>query len=113
VLTDALEGVPGSTAVRGLSMSGMAYVDVVFGSSASLARGREAIVERLGTVRNKLPAYARVQVGPLASSTGWVFQYAVVDRSHGQTPLALRALQDDVLRPALTAIRPVSPSAAP
>jgi copper/silver efflux system protein len=108
VLTDALKDVPGSTAVRGSSMSGMAYIDVVFASSSTLARGREAILERTRRVRPKLPANVRLQVGPMASSTGWVFQYALVDRSHREFPVGslsrLRRLQEDVLRPALESI---------
>jgi len=106
VLTDALVGVPGSTAVRGSSMSGMAYVDVVFESSASLPRGREAILERVQEARRRLPANVRVQVGPLASSTGWVFQYVLVDRDEARrkTPVDLRRLHDDLLRPALASI---------
>jgi len=103
-LTGALAGLPGSTAVRGSSMSDMAYVDVIFGSPSSLASGRQAILERLAALRPRLPANVRVQVGPEASSTGWVFQYALVDPTHGETPLTLRRLQDDILRPALAKI---------
>jgi Cu(I)/Ag(I) efflux system membrane protein CusA/SilA len=104
VLTAALEGVPGASAVRGSSMTGMGYVDVVFSSAAVLSEGRRAIVERLAAVRSRLPAGVRVDVGPAASSTGWVFQYLLVDASHGQPPLELRRLQDDLLRPALAAL---------
>jgi Cu(I)/Ag(I) efflux system membrane protein CusA/SilA len=104
VLTAALADVPGATAVRGSSMAGMAYVDVVFASPSHLEAGRRAIVERVERARGGLPANARLQVGPLASSTGWVFQYALVDRAHHESPLTLRRLQDDVLRPALASI---------
>lgn len=103
-LTHALQGIPGSTEVRGSSMAGMAYVDVVFGSTESLERGRQAILDRVASLRSQLPRSVRVQVGPLASSTSWVFQYALVDPTHGQTPVALRRLQDEVLRPALLSI---------
>lgn len=104
VLTGALADVPGATAVRGSSMSGMAYVDVVFASPSDLEAGRRAILARVADVRARLPANVRVQVGPLASSTGWVFQYVLVDRSRRESPLTLRHLQDDVLRPALAPI---------
>ena len=46
----------------------------------------------------------RISVGPEASSTGWVFQYLLVDPSHGQAALRLRRLQDDVVGPALASI---------
>ena len=116
-LTRALDGVSGSTAVRGTSMSGMAYVDVVFGSTSALAQGRAEIVRRVDSLRAHLPAAVRVQVGPEASSTGWVFQYALLpaDKGHAM-PMAekahegdrellpLRRFQDEVLRPALAAV---------
>jgi len=102
VLTEALEGIPGATAVRGSSMSGMAYVVVVFESSRNLERGRQAILERAGNVRTRLPQNVRLQVGPTASSTGWVFQYVLVDRSRKMR--GLRSVQDGVLAPALAAI---------
>ena len=102
VLTEALEGIPGATAVRGSSMSGMAYVVVVFESSRNLERGRQAILERAGNVRTRLPQNVRLQVGPTASSTGWVFQYVLVDRSRKMR--GLRSVQDGVLAPALAAV---------
>jgi copper/silver efflux system protein len=112
-LTESLEGVPGSKAVRGVSMSGMAYVDVSFDSSEEIAVGRQAILERVDKIRTGLPKDVRLEVGPAASSTGWVFQYALVDpaprplmRSHADpSPVSgLRQVQDLVIRPALRAI---------
>ena len=104
VLTDALEGVPGSTAVRGSSMSGMAYVVVVFESVRNLERGRQAILERAENARARLPQNVRVQVGPAAASTGWWFQYVLVDRSRMEPLPLLRGAQDRLLAPALAAI---------
>jgi copper/silver efflux system protein len=108
VLTGALAGVQGSTAVRGESMSGMAYVDVVFESPANLDVGRQAVLDRVAGVRARLPESVRLQVGPVASSTGWVFQYVLVDPHRRQSGLVLRRLQDDVLRPALASIAGVA-----
>jgi Cu(I)/Ag(I) efflux system membrane protein CusA/SilA len=102
VLTEALEGIRGATAVRGSSMSGMAYIAVVFESSKGLERGRQAIFERAGNVRPRLPQNVRLQVGPAASSTGWVFQYVLVDRFRKMQ--GLRNVQDGVLAPALASI---------
>ena len=102
VLTRGLDGIPGVTAVRGTTMTGMAYVDVLFGATDDLAGGRAAIVERVG--RLPLPPTVRLQIGPLASSTGWVFEYALTDPKKKQSLLELRQFQDDVLRPALAAI---------
>src|SRR6185295_18747265 len=82
VLAAALEGVPGSVAVRGSSMASMAYVDVVFARTAALAPGRRVILERVSAARARLPEGVRVSVGPEASSTGGVFQYVLSDPSH-------------------------------
>ena len=104
VLTTLLDDVPGTTTVRGTSMPGMAYVDVVFASSAQLAPGRAEIVARLARSRPLLPATLRLQVGPLASSTGWIYQYALVDPVRRSSLLEMRQFQDTVLAPALAAI---------
>ncbi|HZJ67586.1 MAG TPA: efflux RND transporter permease subunit, partial [Kofleriaceae bacterium] len=102
VVTRALDGLPGSTTVRGSTMAGMAYIDVVFSPSADLAAARHAIAERVAQLR--LPQTVRVQIGPLASSTGWVFEYAILDPKRKKSRLELRQFQDDVLRPALSRI---------
>jgi len=104
VLTQELAGVPGAIAVRGSSMAGMAYVDVVFGSPRELDAGRAAIAARVAALRPRLPGEARLQVGPAASSVGWVFQYALLDRTGRVSPVGLRRLQDDYLAPALAAL---------
>jgi Cu(I)/Ag(I) efflux system membrane protein CusA/SilA len=105
LLTSALSDIPGVTTVRGASMSGMAYVDVVFGSASGLDAGRRAIVERVDRLRSRLPANLRLQVGPLASSTGWVFQYALrADPKEKRHGMPLGRVQSVVLRPALLSI---------
>ena len=103
-LTSLLDGIPASTAVRGTSMPGMAYVDVVFASSSDLDNGRAEIVRRVAAQRERLPATARLQIGPLASSTGWVFQYALVDPARRMSPLELRRIQDEIVGPALASL---------
>ncbi|MGH2899284.1 MAG: efflux RND transporter permease subunit, partial [Solirubrobacteraceae bacterium] len=99
VLTRALDGIAGATSVRGQTMAGMAYIDVVFAPSTELADARRAIEQRIAGVR--LPQTARLTIGPLASSTGWVFEYAIIDPLRKKSRLELRHFQDDVLRPAL------------
>ena len=104
VLTERLASVPGAKAIRGLTMSGMAYVDVVFESAGGLDAARQAIVERVGALRALLPPAVRLYVGPAASSTGWVFEYALTDPALVSSMLEVRRFQEDVLRPALAAI---------
>jgi len=107
-LTSLLNGIPASTAVRGTSMPGMAYVDVVFAASSDLENGRAEIVRRVAAQRERLPGTARLQIGPLASSTGWVFQYALVDPARRMSPLELRRIQDEIVGPALASLAGVA-----
>ena len=117
VLTVGLDQIPGATAVRGQSMSDMAYVDVVFGSDAALASGRAEIVRRMTELRTRLPGGAVVTVGPAASPTGWVLQYALLPGPKFHAPMGenshlthqsgvrtVRKFQDLMLRPALEAV---------
>jgi Cu(I)/Ag(I) efflux system membrane protein CusA/SilA len=104
VLTRALDGVAGAKAVRGSTMSGMAYVDVVFDSSSGLDAARQEIARRVEVASARLPPNVRLQVGPAASSTGWVFEYALTDPALVSSSLHLRRFQEDVLRPALSSI---------
>src|SRR5206468_11072832 len=111
LLTAALAGLPGAKAVRGSTMAGMAYVDVLFDDDANLDAARAEIAARVArldartaTATVALPANVRVNVGPAASSTGWVFEYALTDPARLWSGLDLRRFQDDVLRPALSAI---------
>ena len=118
VVTRGLAGVPGSTAVRGSSMADMSYVDVEFKSEAALPAGRAEIVRRIDALRPRLPVAVHIQVGPEASATGWVLQYAMrppegkksmpmgeaKHRGPGAEIRPLREFQDKVLRPALVGI---------
>jgi Cu(I)/Ag(I) efflux system membrane protein CusA/SilA len=98
VLTESLKSIPGASSVRGASMSGMAYVDVLFGSSKSLEPGRREIIRRLEEdVKSRLPPTIRLELGPPASSTGWIYEYALVGSS--RLPLAVgHRVQDEMLR---------------
>jgi Cu(I)/Ag(I) efflux system membrane protein CusA/SilA len=104
VLTEALAGLPGSTSARASSMADMAYVDIAFASARDLPARRQEIVERVAAIRSRLPPNVRVHVGPAASSTGWVFEYALIDPARSLTPLDLRRLQEDTIGPALASI---------
>jgi len=104
VLTAALSGVPGTKAVRGTTMDGMAYVDIVLESAVGLDAVRQEIVDRASAVRARLPPNVILQIGPAASATGWVFEYALTDPQLVSSAIDLRRFQEDVLRPALSAI---------
>jgi Cu(I)/Ag(I) efflux system membrane protein CusA/SilA len=104
VVADALRGLSGSTGIRGQSMSGMSYVAVFFDPDAHLDDERRAAIERVAGVRSKLPDAIRIQVGPAATSAGWVFEYALVTPVANAALQRLRVSQDSILSPALAAI---------
>lgn len=103
-LTAALLGVPGATTVRAVSMFGEAYVYVLFGDDVDLYWARSRILERLAQLGPSLPQGASTSLGPDASGTGWIYQYALVSRD-GRTPVdRLRALQEFGLKPELQGV---------
>jgi Cu(I)/Ag(I) efflux system membrane protein CusA/SilA len=121
LLVDALAGVEGAQTVRGTSMTGLGYVSVVFPRMVELAPGRAAIEKRVAALAGRLPPDAVVRVGPDASSSGWVLEYALVapsdesghgDGTTGLSLLTLRRFQDDVVQPALRAVPGVAEVAA-
>jgi Cu(I)/Ag(I) efflux system membrane protein CusA/SilA len=93
-------------------MPNIAYVAVVFDSAASLARGRQLIAARVPALGAQLPKGVGIQVGPVTSSAGWVYSYAILDEAHGQSALSLRQLQDRVVQPALQRVPGVAEVAA-
>ena len=86
--------VPGANAVRGFSMFGESFVYVIFKDGTDPYWARSRVLEYLSQVASKLPPGVDPQLGPDASGVGWVYQYALVDRSIKHDPAELRALQD-------------------
>jgi copper/silver efflux system protein len=101
-------GAPQVKTVRGFTMFGMSFVYVIFQDGTDLYWARSRVVEYLSKVREKLPAGANPQIGPDATSVGWVFQYALVDRSGQHNLQELRSLQDWTLRYALQGVEGVA-----
>ena len=97
-LTTTMLSVPGVKAVRGFSFFGDSFVYVLFDDRTDLYWARSRVLEYLSQVRDRLPAAVSPSLGPDATGVGWVYEYALVDRS-GQHDLGqLRALQDWFLR---------------
>ncbi|CAN7548519.1 efflux RND transporter permease subunit [Duganella sp. LjRoot269] len=97
-LAASLLSVPGTKAVRGFSMFGESYVYVIFKDGTDLYWARSRILESLSQSTGKLPAGVAPTLGPDASGVGWVFEYALVDKSGKTSPARLRALQDFYLK---------------
>ena len=103
-LVTALLGLPQVADVRAQTMFGMSFVYVIFEDGADLDRARSRVLEQLSAARNRLPPDVAPRIGPDATGVGWVYQYALVDRSGTHDLAALRALQDYTLRYALSAV---------
>ena len=97
-LTTTMLSVPGTKAVRGFSMFGDSFVYVLFDDKVDLYWARSRVLEYLTQVQARLPAAAKTSLGPDATGVGWIYQYALVDRSGQQDVAQLRALQDWFLR---------------
>jgi Cu(I)/Ag(I) efflux system membrane protein CusA/SilA len=103
-ITSALVSAPRVSAVRGQSMFGMSFVNVIFDEGTDLYWARTRVIEALDAVRGKLPEGVNPKLGPDASAIGWVFEYALVDKTHQHDLQALRSLQDWNVRYALASV---------
>ena len=97
-LASTMLSVPGAKTVRGFSFFGDSFVYVLFEDGTDLYWARSRVLEYLNQVQGRLPAGAKTALGPDATGVGWVFQYALVDRSGQQDLSQLRALQDWFLK---------------
>ncbi|HEY5946589.1 MAG TPA: CusA/CzcA family heavy metal efflux RND transporter [Kofleriaceae bacterium] len=97
-ITTTFLGAPKVKTVRGYTMFGMSFVYVVFEDGTDLYWARSRVVEYLARVRDRLPAGVNPQLGPDATSVGWIFQYALVDTTGKQSLQELRSFQDWHLR---------------
>ena len=107
-IASAMLAVPGAVDVRGFSFFGDSYVYVVFEDGTDLYWARSRVLEYLAQVQSRLPESASPELGPDATGVGWIYQYALIDRT-GKTDIAqLRALQDWWLKFELQAVEGVS-----
>ncbi|MCW5571164.1 MAG: efflux RND transporter permease subunit, partial [Steroidobacteraceae bacterium] len=97
-LSTTMLSVPGVKAVRGFSFFGDSFVYVLFDDDTDLYWARSRVLEYLSQVRERLPAAVSPAIGPDATGVGWIYEYALVDRSGAHGPGELRALQDWFLR---------------
>ena len=97
-LTTTMLSVPGAKAVRGYSLFGDSFVYVLFDDGVDLYWARSRVLEYLNQVQSRLPPSAKSSLGPDATGVGWIYQYALVDRSGRQSLDQLRSLQDWFLR---------------
>ena len=103
-LTTALLSVPGSTTVRGYSFYGDSFVNVLFEDGTDPYWARSRVLEYLSQATARLPEGVRPTLGPDATGVGWIYQYALIDRTGGHDLAQLRSLQDWFLKFELQAL---------
>jgi len=97
-LATTMLSVPGAKTVRGVSFFGDSFVYVLFEDGTDLYWARSRVLEYLNQVQGRLPATAKTALGPDATGVGWIFEYALVDRTGRNDLSQLRALQDWFLK---------------
>ncbi|MCP5207981.1 MAG: efflux RND transporter permease subunit [Hahellaceae bacterium] len=107
-LTTSMLSVPGAVTVRGYSFFGDSYVYVIFEDGTDLYWARSRVLEYLNQVAGNLPAAAKPQLGPDATGVGWVYAYALVDRTGKSDLSQLRSIQDWFLKYELQTVAGVS-----
>ncbi|THC40203.1 efflux RND transporter permease subunit [Massilia sp. Mn16-1_5] len=107
-LTTTMLSVPGAKTVRGYSFFGDSFVYILFEDGTDPYWARSRVLEYLNQVQSRLPPQAKTALGPDASGVGWVYEYALVDRSGKMDLSQLRAFQDWFLKYELKTVPNVS-----
>lgn len=107
-LTTTMLSVPGAKTVRGYSFFGDSFVYVLFEDGTDPYWARSRVLEYLNQVQSRLPIEAKTALGPDATGVGWIYQYALVDRTNQHDLSQLRALQDWFLKYELKTVPNVS-----
>jgi Cu(I)/Ag(I) efflux system membrane protein CusA/SilA len=107
-LATTMMSVPGAKTVRGYSMFGDSFVYILFEDGTDPYWARSRVLEYLNQVQSRLPAQAKTALGPDATGVGWVYEYALVDKSGTMDLSQLRALQDWFLKYELKSVPNVS-----
>ncbi len=103
-IVTALLGAPKVKTIRGFSDFGFSYVYVIFEDGTDIYWARSRVLEYLSKIQSRLPAGVKTELGPDATSVGWVFQYALVDESGRNANDDIRSYQDWFLRYALESV---------
>ncbi len=107
-ITSAMLAVPGAKTVRGFSFFGDSFVYIIFDDKTDLYWARSRVLEYLSQVAAELPATATSQLGPDATGVGWVYQYALVDKTGTRDLAELTSIQNWFLKYELQSVAGVS-----
>src|SRR5436190_865574 len=103
-LISALVGSPGIASLRGASHMGYSFIYVILNASARREDVQQLVTDRINAIRPQLPPDANVTLGPNASSMGWIYQYALIDREKLRDLRELRLLNETQIKPALETV---------
>ncbi len=103
-LVRALMGSPGVQAIRGSSHMGYSFIYVILSDPSQREQMRQVVQDRVNAIRPQLPSDATLSLGPNASSMGWIYQYAIVDRQGTHDLRELRLLNESQIKPALQGV---------
>ena len=107
-IVSALLGAPKVKDVRAFSDYGFSYVYVIFEDGTDVYWARSRVLEYLSKIQAQLPQGVKTELGPDATGVGWVYQYALVDKTGKNSPEELRAFQDWHLKYALQSVKGVA-----
>ena len=97
-LTTAMLSVPGAMLVRGFSHFGISYVYIIFKDGTDLYWARSRVLEYLSQISSKLPKQVQLSLGPDATGVGWIYEYALVDKTNQHNLAELTSLQNWFLK---------------
>ena len=103
-LISALAGSSDIQSIRSTSHMGYSFIYVVLSNGAQRARVQQLVLDRISTIRPQLPSDAIVTLGPNASSIGWIYQYAIIDRESSHDIRELRLMNESQIKPALQTV---------
>ena len=103
-LISALTGSSDIQSIRSTSHMGYSFIYVILNNGAQRARVQQLVLDRINTIRPQLPSDAVITLGPNASSIGWIYQYAIVDRESSHDIRELRLLNESQIKPALQSV---------
>src|SRR3989441_4132052 len=103
-LINALTGSSDIQSIRSTSHMGYSFIYVILNNGAQRARAQQLVLDRINTIRPQLPSDAVITLGPNASSIGWIYQYAIVDRESSHDIRELRLMNESQIKPALQSV---------
>jgi len=103
-LISALVGSPDIQSLRGSSHMGYSFIYVILGNAAKRAEVQQMVLDKISAIRPQLPPDASVTLGPNASSMGWIYQYALVDKQGAHDLRDLRLINENQIKPALQTV---------